>query len=122
MLPRPPARRLQLVPMRRLHVHVSLVRPWRALSRSGQRLGGIGNHDVGIGGAGSFFSASGLNYNAVLGTGSGGSSAPASPNGASRFAESFRFKNHPEESPLSRTSAEGEYNDGPPSRLISNFL
>ncbi|KAI4989872.1 hypothetical protein ZWY2020_038235 [Hordeum vulgare] len=56
-------------------------------------------------------------------TGSGGSSAPASPTGAgSRFAESFSFKNRPPQSPPSPKSPEGECSDDPPSRLIGNFL
>ena len=59
-------------------------------------------------------------YGAV--PGSGGSSAPASPTGAGRFAESFSFKNRPPESPPSPTSPQGECSDDPPSRLIGNFL
>uniref|UniRef100_A0ACD5YEJ7 Uncharacterized protein n=1 Tax=Avena sativa TaxID=4498 RepID=A0ACD5YEJ7_AVESA len=58
-------------------------------------------------------------YSAVPGSGSGGSSAPASPTGAGGFVSSFSFKNRPPGSP---TTAQGECSDDPPSRLIGNFL
>ncbi|XP_051188326.1 mechanosensitive ion channel protein 4 [Lolium perenne] len=61
-------------------------------------------------------------YGAIPGTGSGGSSAPASPTGAGHFIESFSFKNRPPESPPSPTSVQGECSDDPPSRLIGSFL
>ncbi|CAM0951925.1 unnamed protein product [Alopecurus aequalis] len=61
-------------------------------------------------------------YGAVPGSGSGGSSAPASPTGDGRLGESFSFKNRPLDSPPSPTSVQGECIDDPPSRLIGSFL
>ncbi|XBH70681.1 hypothetical protein VPH35_098292 [Triticum aestivum] len=85
------------------------------------------NDDVSIAGvcASSFSlkAPAGPDYTAVPVTGSGGSSAPASPTGAgSRFAESFSFKNRPPQSPPSPARAEGECSGDPPGRLIDNFL